>query len=125
MFVLLASFELVKLIYRIQASENYSFLLFNKQMFLFIKAKYFYYSFFNLSIEIFFLYLDKLLIRYKRYLVSLIVIAGLVLTSILRVASILGIRDNYIAARLIIKVNRFLAINTRDYLVSILFNIIS
>jgi hypothetical protein len=94
-------------------------------MFLFIKAKYFYYSFFNLSIEIFFLYLDKLLIRYKRYLVSLIVIAGLVLTSILRVASILGIRDNYIAARLIIKVNRFLAINTRDYLVSILFNIIS
>jgi hypothetical protein len=52
------------------------------------------------------------------------IIIGLVLTSALGVTSILRIRDNYIIARLAIKVNRFLIAGTRDHLVSVLLDII-
>jgi hypothetical protein len=77
-------------------------------MFLFIKTKYFRYSFFNLSIEIFFLYLDRLLVRQKKYLVPLVIIIGFILLSALGVSGILGIRDNYIIARLAVEINRLL-----------------
>jgi hypothetical protein len=74
-------------------------------MFLFIKAKYFCYSFFNLNIEKFFLYFDRLLIRQKKYFVPLTIVIGFVLLSALGVSDILRIGDNYITARLIIKIN--------------------
>jgi hypothetical protein len=122
---LLISFEFVEFIYRIQTNKNHFFLLFNKQVFLFVKAKYFCYSFFNLSIKIFFLYLDRLLVGYKKYFVSLVVITSLILTGILGITSILRIRNSYIIAGLIIKVNRFLITNTWGYLVSVLLDIIS
>jgi hypothetical protein len=109
-------FRLVRIIF---------FLLFNKQTFLFVKAKYLCYSFFDLSVKTFLLYLDRLLVKYKKYLVPLAIIAGLVLTGVFGTASIFRIRDNYAAARLTIKVNRFLITSTQGYLVSILFNIIS
>jgi hypothetical protein len=119
------SFELVELVYRIQTSKNYFFLLLNKQTFLFVKTKYFRYSLFDLSIKIFFLYLDRLLVRYKKYFVFLTIIAGFVLIGILGITSILRIGDSYIVARFIIKVNRFLITGIRNYLVSVLFNIVS
>jgi hypothetical protein len=125
MFFLLMSFELVELVYRIQTSKNYFFLLLNKQTFLFVKTKYFRYSLFDLSIKIFFLYLDRLLVRYKKYFVFLTIIAGFVLIGILGITSILRIRNSYIIAGLIIKVNRFLITNTWGYLVSVLLDIIS
>jgi hypothetical protein len=93
-------------------------------MFLLIKAKYLRYSFFNLSIEMFFLYLDRLLVRYKGYLVLLTIVIGLVLTSILGATSILRIRDNHIIIRLAIEVNRFLTTSIQCYLVSVLLDII-
>jgi hypothetical protein len=122
---LLASFKLVKLVYRIQTSKNYSFFLLDKQVFLLIKTKYFCYSFFDLGIQIFFLYLDRLLVGYKKHLVSFIIIVGLVLTNAFSIASILGIRNNHATARLAIKVNRFLITGTWGYFVSVSFNIIS
>jgi uncharacterized membrane protein len=94
-------------------------------VFLFVKAKYLCYNLFDLSVEIFFLYLDRLLVGYKKYLVSLAIIAGFVLTSILRVASVLRIRNHHATIRLTIEINRFLITGTRGYLVSVLFNIIS
>jgi hypothetical protein len=108
MFFLLISLEFVKLIYRIQTSKNYSFLSFNKQIFLFVKTKYFCYSFLDLSIKVFFLYLDRLLIGYKRYLVPLAIIIGFVLSGVFSILSILGIRNNHAIIGLTIKVNRFL-----------------
>jgi hypothetical protein len=80
-------------------------------VFLLIKAKYFCYNFFNLGIEIFFLYLDRLLVRQRKYLVPLMIVIGFVLSSVLGVSGILGIRDNYAAIRLTIKINRFLTAN--------------
>jgi hypothetical protein len=80
-------------------------------LFLFVKAKYFRYSLFNLSIKTFFLYLDKLPVGYRKYLVLLMIIASLVLIDIFGIASILGIGNNYISARLIIKVDRFFVAN--------------
>jgi hypothetical protein len=124
-FFLFASFEFVELVYRIQTSKNYSFLLLNEQIFLFIKTKYFCHSFFDLSVKIFFLYLDRLLVGYKGYLVFLAIIASLVLTNTLSITSILGIRNNHAITRLVIKINRFLITSIRGYLVSVLFNIIS
>jgi hypothetical protein len=56
----------------------------------------------------FFLCLDRLLVRQRKYLVPLIIIIGLVLTSVLGATSVFRIGDSYITARLIIEVNRFL-----------------
>jgi hypothetical protein len=109
MFFLFAGLELVEFIYRIQTSENHSFLLFNKQSLLFVKAKYLRYSFFNLSIKIFFLYFDRLLVGYKKYLVPLTIVANFVLIGVFGIASVLGIGNNYISARLAIKIDRFFA----------------
>jgi hypothetical protein len=125
MFFLFTSLELVKFIYRIQTNKNYFFLLLNKQTLLFVKTEYFCYSFFDLGIELFFLCLDRLLVRYRKYFVFFIIIAGFVLTSILGITSILRIRDSYIIATFAIKINGFLITNTRNYLVSILFDIVS
>jgi hypothetical protein len=69
--------------------------------------------------------LDRLLVRYRKYFVFFIIIAGFVLTSILGITSILRIRDSYIIATFAIKINGFLITNTRNYLVSILFDIVS
>jgi hypothetical protein len=77
-------------------------------VFLFVKAKYLYYSFFDLGDKIFFLYLDRLLVRYRKYLVSLVVIIGFVLVSAFSITSIFRIRNNHITARLIIKINKLL-----------------
>jgi hypothetical protein len=74
---------------------------------------------------VFFLYLDRLLVKYRGYLVPLAIITSLVLSGVFSALSILGIRNNYIAAGLAIKINRFLIIGTRGYLVSMPFNIIS
>ena len=93
-------------------------------MFLFVKTNYFCYSFFNLGIEIFFLYLDRLLVKQKKYLVPLAIVIDFVLSSVLGVSGILGIRDNYITARLAIKVNRLLIASIQNYLVSVSLNII-
>jgi hypothetical protein len=109
MFFLFAGLELIELIYRIQTSENYSFLSLNKQSLLFVKAKYLRYNLFNLSIEIFFLCLDRLLVGRRKYLVPLMIIAGLILIGAFGITSILGIRNNYILARLAVKINRFFA----------------
>jgi hypothetical protein len=109
MFFLFTSFELVEFIYRIQTNKNYSFLSLNKQSFLFVKAKYFRYSFFDLGVKTLFLYLDRLLVRYKKHLVLLTIIASLVLTGVFGITSILGIKDNYAIARLAIKVDRLFA----------------
>jgi hypothetical protein len=76
---------------------------------LFVKTKYFCYNLFNLNIKIFFLYLDRLLVGYRKYFISLAIIASLVLTSIFGITSILGIRNNYISARLAIKIDRLFA----------------
>jgi hypothetical protein len=118
------SFELVEFVYRIQTNKNFFFLL-NKQTFLFIKTKYFCYSFFDLGIKIFFLYLDRLLVRYRKYLVSLAIIIGLVLASIFGIVGILRIGNNHVIARLVIKINRLLITSIQGYLVSMLLNIIS
>jgi hypothetical protein len=75
---------------------------------LLVKAKYFCYSFFNLNIKIFFLYLNRLLVRQKKYLIPLTIIISFVLSNAISISGILGIGDNYITARLIIKVNRLL-----------------
>jgi hypothetical protein len=83
--------------------------LLNKQSLLFVKAKYLCYSLFNLGVEIFFLCLDRLLVRHKKYFVSLAIVASLVLTSIFGITSILGIRDSYVSARLAVKVDRLFA----------------
>jgi hypothetical protein len=125
MFFLLISLEFVEFIYRIQTNKNHLFLLFNKQIFLFIKTKYFCYNLFDLNIKIFFLYLDRLLIGYKKYFVPLAIIISLILSGVFSIPSILGIKNNHIAAGLTIKINRFLITNTRGYLIYILFNIIS
>jgi hypothetical protein len=75
---------------------------------LLVKAKYFCYSFFNLNIKIFFFYLNRLLVRQKKYLIPLTIIISFVLSNAISISGILGIGDNYITARLIIKVNRLL-----------------
>jgi low temperature requirement protein LtrA len=85
--------------------------LFNKQSLLFVKAKYLCYNFFNLSIEIFFLYLDRLLVGNRKYLVFLTIIASLILIGIFGITSILRIRNSYISARLAIKVDRIFAVS--------------
>jgi hypothetical protein len=92
-------------------------------VFLLVKTKYFCYSFFNLSIEIFFLYLDRLLVRQRKYLVPLAIVIGFVLLSALGVSGILRIGDSHIT-RLAVEVNRFLTASIRGYLVSVLLNII-
>jgi hypothetical protein len=125
MFFLFISLEFVEFIYRIQTSKNYSFFLFNKQTFLFVKTKYLRYNLLDLDIKIFFLYLDKLLVGYKKYLVSLVIIISLILLGIFNILNILGIRNNYIVVGFVIKVDRFLITGIRGYLVSVLFNIIS
>jgi hypothetical protein len=84
------------------------FFSFNKLMFLFIKTKYFCYSFFDLGIEMFFLYFDRLLVEYKKLFLFLLIIARFILSSILSITDIFGIRNSYIAARLTVKINRFL-----------------
>jgi hypothetical protein len=94
-------------------------------MFLFIKTEYLRYSFFNLGIKTFFLCLDRLLVKYKKYLVPLAIIIGFVLTGALSITSILRVRDNYIAVRLAVKIDRFLITGIRGYLVSILLDIVS
>jgi hypothetical protein len=94
-------------------------------MFLFVKAKYFCYSLFDLSVETFFLYLNRLPVRHKKHFVSLTIVVGLVLAGALGVTGIFRIRDNHVVARLAVKTNRFLITGTRDYLVSMPFNIIS
>jgi hypothetical protein len=68
----------------------------------------------------FFLYLDRLLVGCRRYLISLAIIASFVLTNALGIINIIGIRDSYTTARLAIKINRFLTAGTRGYLVSII-----
>jgi hypothetical protein len=93
-------------------------------VFLLVKTKYFRYNFFNLGIKIFFLYLDILLVRQKKYLVPLAIVIGFVLSSVLGVSGILGIRDNYIIIRLAVEVNGFLIASTWGYFVSVLLNII-
>jgi hypothetical protein len=107
------SFELVKLVHRIQTSKDHSFLSLNKQMFLFVKTKYLCYNFFDLSIEIFFLCLDRLLIERKEYFVPLTVVTGLVLTGALGITSVLRIGNNHATARLAVEVNGFLIAGTR------------
>jgi hypothetical protein len=77
-------------------------------MFLFIKTKYLCYSLFNLGIETFFLCLNRLLIRQKKYLVLLAIVISFVLSSALGILSILGVGDNYTIIRLTIKINRLL-----------------
>jgi hypothetical protein len=121
MLFLLTSLEFVELIYRIQTSKNYSFLSLNKQMFLFVKTKYFCYSLLDLNIEAFLLCLNRLLVGHKEYLILLAIIISLVLSGVFSAPSILGIRNNHIAAGLAIKVDRFLTTGTRGYLVSVLF----
>jgi hypothetical protein len=74
-------------------------------LFLFVKTKYFCYSLFDLSIKIFFLYLDRFLIRYKKHLVPFTIVVGLVLISIFNITSILGIRNSYVIAKLAIEIN--------------------
>jgi hypothetical protein len=73
----------------------------------------------------FFLYLDRLLVKYKKYLVLLAVIINLVLSSVFGIPGILRIRNNYITAGFAIEVNRFFITNIQDYLVSVLLNIFS
>jgi hypothetical protein len=51
--------------------------------------------------------LDRLLVEHRKYLVPLTIIASLVLIGVFNITSILGIRNNYISARLAIKVDRF------------------
>jgi hypothetical protein len=53
-----------------------------------------------------FLYLDGLLVRHKRHLVFLTIVASLVLTGAFGTTSILGIGDSYTTARLAVKVDR-------------------
>jgi hypothetical protein len=76
-------------------------------MFLLVKAKYLCYSLLDLSIKAFFLYLDRLLVRNKKYFIPLVIIISLVLSSIFSVPNILGIRNSYVTAGFTIKVNRF------------------
>jgi hypothetical protein len=71
------------------------------------------------------LYLDRLLVRQKKYFVPLAIVIGFVLSSILGISGILRIGDIYIIVRLTIKVNGLLIASTRGYLVSILLNIVS
>jgi hypothetical protein len=80
-------------------------------MFLFIKTKYFRHSFFDLGIKAFFLCLDRLLIRQKKYLVFLIIIISLILTNIFSITSIFRIRNSYAITRLAAKINRLFITN--------------
>jgi hypothetical protein len=70
------------------------------------------------------LYLDRLLVRQKKYFIPFIIIIGFVLLSILGISSILRIRDSYTIARLAVKVNRLLITSIRGYLVSVSLNVI-
>jgi hypothetical protein len=72
----------------------------------------------------FLLYLDRLLVRQKKYLVLLAIVIDFVLSSAFDISGILGIRDNHATARLAVKINRFLIASIRGYLVSMLLNII-
>jgi hypothetical protein len=94
-------------------------------MFLFVKTKYRRYNLLDLGIKAFFLYLNRLLIRYRGHLVPLAIIINLMLSGVFSVPSILGIRNNYAAAGLPIKVDRFLITGTRGYLVSVPFDVVS
>jgi hypothetical protein len=93
-------------------------------MFLLVKTKCFRYSFFNLGIEMFFLYLDRLLVKQKKYLVFFTIVIGFVLSNVFSISGILRIRDNYITARFAVKINRLLITSIWGYLVFILLNII-
>jgi hypothetical protein len=94
-------------------------------MFLFVKTEYFRYSFFNLGVKILFLYLDGLLVRYRRYLVPFAIITGLVLIGAFGATNIFRIRNNHVITRLVIQVNGFLITNTRGHLVPMSFDIVS
>jgi hypothetical protein len=82
-------------------------------MFLFVKTKYLYYNLLDLSIKIFLLllYLNRLLVGYRKYLIPLAIIISLVLSGVFNIPSILGIRNNYATIGLAIKINRFLITN--------------
>jgi hypothetical protein len=70
------------------------------------------------------LYLNRLLVRQKKYLIPLTIVIGFVLSSALDVSSILGIGDNHAITRLTVKVNGLLITSTRGYLVFVSLNII-
>jgi hypothetical protein len=59
----------------------------------------------------FFLCFDRLLVRRRKYLVPLTIIASLVLTSAFGITSILRIGNSHASARLAIKIDRFFAIS--------------
>jgi hypothetical protein len=72
----------------------------------------------------FFLYLDRLLVKQKKYLVFFTIVIGFVLSNVFSISGILRIRDNYITARFAVKINRLLITSIWGYLVFILLNII-
>jgi hypothetical protein len=78
-----------------------------------------------LGIKAFLLCFNRLLVGYKKYLVLLAIIISPVLSGVFSASSILGIRNSHVIVGLAIKVDRFLIIGIRGYLVSVLFNIIS
>jgi hypothetical protein len=82
------SFKFIKLVYRIQTSEDHFFFLLNKQVFLLIKAKYFRFSFFDLGVKTLFLYLNRLLVGYRGYLVPLAIVIVLILSSVFSTISV-------------------------------------
>jgi hypothetical protein len=94
-------------------------------MFLFVKTKYFCYNLLDLGIEVFLLYLDRLLVGYKKHLVFFAIITSLVLLGVFSVPSILGIRNSHTITGFAVKINRFFTTGIRGYLVSILLNIVS
>jgi hypothetical protein len=73
----------------------------------------------------FFLCLDRLLVRHRRYLVFLAIVAGLVRTNALGITNILGIGDNHAVVRLVVKINGFLIAGIQGYLISVPLNIVS
>jgi hypothetical protein len=56
----------------------------------------------------FFLCFNKLLVGYKKYLVLFAIIISLVLLGVFNILNILRIRNSYIIAGLVIKIDRFL-----------------
>jgi hypothetical protein len=56
----------------------------------------------------FFLCFNKLLVGYKKYLVFFAIIISLVLLGVFNILNILRIRNSYIIAGLVIKIDRFL-----------------
>jgi hypothetical protein len=60
----------------------------------------------------FFLCLDRLLVKQKKHLVPLAIIIGFVLSSAFSISGILRIRDSYAIIKLAIKVNGLLIAST-------------